>query len=64
MAETQPRGEQLRFLSAKTGTHNLDTYLENAERGSRSIGDMLGDIFDSSGNFDETNFEFQFDKIG
>ena len=61
MAETQPRGEQLRFLSAKTGTHNLDTYLENAERGSRSIGDMLGDIFDSSGNFDETNFEFQFD---
>jgi hypothetical protein len=61
MAETQPRGEQLRFLSSKTGTHNLDTYLESAERGSKSIGDMLGDIFDSSGVFDATNFEFQFD---
>ena len=62
MAETQPRGEQLRFLSSKTGTHNLDTYLEAAERGTRSIGDMLGDIFDSSGVFDATNFEFQFDS--
>jgi len=61
MAETQPRGEQLRFLSSKTGTHNLDTYLESAERGTKSIGDMLGDIFDSSGVFDATNFEFQFD---
>ncbi len=61
MAETQPRGEQLRFLSTKTGEHNLDTYLENAERGSKTIGDMLGDIFDSSGVFDATNFEFQFD---
>jgi len=61
MAETQPRGEQLRFLSTKTGTHNLDTYLESAERGTKSIGDMLGDIFDSSGVFDATNFEFQFD---
>jgi hypothetical protein len=61
MAETQPRGEQLRFLSSKTGSHNLDTYLESAERGSRSIGDMLGDIFDSSGNFDPTNFTFRYD---
>lgn len=61
MSETQPRGEQLRFLSSKTGTHNLDTYLESAERGTKSIGDMLGDIFDSSGVFDATNFEFQFD---
>ena len=61
MAETQPRGEQLRFLSTKTGAHNLDTYLESAERGSRSIGDMLGDIFDSSGNFDSTNFTFRYD---
>ena len=61
MSETQPRGEQLRFLSSKTGTHNLDTYLESAERGSKTIGDMLGDIFDSSGVFDATNFEFQFD---
>ena len=62
MAETQPRGEQLRFLSTKTGTHNLDTYLENAERGSRTIGDMLGDIFDSSGAFDSTNFTFRYNS--
>ena len=61
MAETQPRGEQLRFLSSKTGDHNLDTYLESAERGSRSIGDMLGDIFDSSGTFDSSNFTFKYD---
>ena len=37
MAETQHRGEQLRFLSTKTGEHNVDTYLENAERGSKTI---------------------------
>ena len=62
MAETQPRGEQLRFLSTKTGAHNLDTYLENAERGSRTIGDMLGDIFDSSCDFDSTNFTFRYNS--
>ena len=27
MAETKPIGEQLRFLSAKTGDHELDAYL-------------------------------------
>ena len=32
MAETKPIGEQLRFLSAKTGDHELDAYLESSPR--------------------------------
>ena len=33
MAETKPTGEQIRFRSANTGDHVLDTYLESAEIG-------------------------------
>lgn len=63
MAETQPTGEQIRFRSANTGDHVLDTYLESAEIGGRSLTDLLDDLFDPSNNgaFRTSNFEFQFD---
>jgi|GEM_PF-1999743 len=48
MAQTRPTGEQLRFLSAKTGEHILDAYMENVEQGSRTLGDMIQDLWDSS----------------
>ena len=46
MAETRPAGEQLRFLSANTGEHVLDTYMEAAEIGGRALSDLLDDLFD------------------
>jgi len=57
MAITRPTSEQLRFVSSKTGEHILDTYMENAELGDRTIAQMLGDIFNAStGIFDPTIF--------
>lgn len=51
MAETKPIGEQLRFLSAKTGDHELDAYLEACEIGSRPVYDLLEEIFsDTTGH--------------
>ena len=63
MAATQPTGEQIRFRSANTGDHVLDTYLESAEIGGRNLADLLDDLFDPSNNgaFRTSNFEFQFD---
>ena len=62
MAITTPKGEQIQFVSAKTGTHNLDTYLEAAEVGNRQLHDLLDDMFDSStGVFKADNFQFRFD---
>lgn len=47
---TRPRLEQIRFTSSKTGSHNIDTYLESAEIGSRTIASLLSDLFDASAN--------------
>lgn len=60
MAETRPTGEQLRFVSAATGEHILDTYLEAAEKGGRTVPDILADIFDSTtGLFRADIFDFR-----
>jgi hypothetical protein len=48
---TRPTGEQVRFRSAVTGDHILDVYLEAAEKGGRTLPDLLDDLFDSSGLF-------------
>ena len=61
MAETRPIGEQLRFLSSKTGEHILDDYLEASEKGTRTLSDMLDDLFDSSGVFQSSLFQFRED---
>lgn len=64
MAETRPRGEQLRFLSSKTGTHILDDYLEAVELGGRVLSDILSDLFDaSSGEFRADLWEFRSDPV-
>lgn len=59
MAETRPASEQIRFVSSKTGEHNLDTYMENTEKGTRQLSDMIGDLFDSSGNYKTTVFQLR-----
>ncbi len=61
MAQTLPTGEQIRFRSAKSGEHILDTYMESVEKGTRPLYDLIGDLFDDSGVFRVANFEFRFD---
>jgi hypothetical protein len=61
MAETRPTGEQLRFVSSKTGPHILDDYLEAVEQGTKTLPDMIAELFDTSGTFRVDNFEFRED---
>ena len=58
---TRPRLEQIRFTSSKTGTHNIDTYLESAEIGDRTLASLLADLFDenSNGDFRSDIFDFR-----
>jgi hypothetical protein len=60
MSRTRPTGEQIRFLSQYTGDHILDDYMEAAEKGGRTLPDMLADIFDAStGVFRGDIFQFR-----
>ena len=59
MPETRPVSDQIRFKSSQTGEHNLDTYLEAAEKGGRTVAALLDDIFDSNGNVDAGFVSFQ-----
>ena len=59
MTETRPTADQIRFISAATGEHDLDAYLESAERGSKTIGEQLEQIFDNQGDFKSDLFEFR-----
>lgn len=61
MAITRPSGEQLRFESTNTGSHVLDTYLEQAEIGGRSLADLFGELFDTAGTLDPNIFQFRVD---
>ena len=66
MPQTRPRLEQLDFKSSKTGTHNIDTYLEAAEIGNRTLAQLMGDLFDANGNFAPETIlpEFRIDQTG
>ena len=66
MAQTRPRLEQIVFKSAKTGAHNIDTYLEAAEFGNRTLAQLMGDLFDANGNFAPEDIvpEFRIDQTG
>jgi len=59
MAFTRPTADQLVFRSSNNGIQNLDAYLEATELGGRTLGDLLSDIFDASGNFATSAFEFR-----
>lgn len=53
MALTRPVGEQLRFESSKTGSHIIDTYLEAAEMGGRTLASLLEQLFNpTTGNIE------------
>lgn len=59
MAITRPTADQLTFRSSANGVQNLDYYLEAAERGGRTLGDLLSDLFDTSGQFANDAFQFR-----
>lgn len=60
MTETRPTGEQLRFVSSQTGEHILDDYMEAAEKGGRTLSDLLADVFDdTTGLFRADLFQFR-----
>lgn len=61
MGITRPTGDQLAYNSSSNGVQVLDTYLETAELGGRSIGDLLADLFDSTGVFRSSLFQFRED---
>lgn len=61
MAITRPTGDQLRFNSSVNGEIILDAYLESAEMGGRTLGDLMADIFDSSGEYRSDLFQFRED---
>ena len=58
MARTRVPSEQLTFRSENTGTHLLDTYLEDAEMGGLTLATLLNKLFDEATG-DVTAFEFQ-----
>jgi len=58
MARTRVPSEQLQFRSELTGSHLLDTYLEDAEYGSLTLAQLLGKIFNDSGDIDLINFQY------
>ena len=59
MSITRPRGEQIVFSSSKTGEHSLDTYLEGCEKGTKTIGDLLDQIFSDDGQFSSDIYQFR-----
>lgn len=63
MARTRVPSEQLQFRSANTGDHILDNYLEDAEKGGKTLAELLGAIFNEvTGNIDA--FEFRYANNG
>jgi chemotaxis protein histidine kinase CheA len=59
MARTRVPSEQLNFRSANTGTHLLDTYLEDAEKGGLTLAQLMGKLFDdATGNIDTFDFRY------
>jgi len=59
MARTRVPSEQLQFRSVNTGSHLLDTYLEDAEMGGLTLATLMGKLFDeATGDID--TFEFRY----
>jgi len=58
MARTRVPSEQLQFRSEVTGSHLLDTYLEEAEKGGFTLAELLGKVFNDTGDIDIIQFEY------
>ena len=58
MARTRVPSEQLQFRSELTGSHLLDTYLEEAEKGGVTLADLMAKVFDDNGDIDIIEFSY------
>jgi hypothetical protein len=58
---TRPNAEQVKFTSAKTGEHILDAYMEAAERGTKTLSELIDQLFDNDGNVDISVIQFRID---
>lgn len=47
---TKPRAGQIKFESPNTGEHSLDEYLGNAERGGKTLDEMMDEVFEVDGS--------------
>lgn len=54
---TRIGSDQARFISQNTGSHILDQYLEDAERGGKPLADLMALIFTEEGNVSSTPFQ-------
>lgn len=60
MARTRVPSEQLQFRSQNTGSHLLDTYLEDAEMGGLTLPALMGKLFDeATGDIDAFEFRYK-----
>ncbi len=59
MADTKPTTSQIRFTSSKTGEHDFDQYMEDVERGTKTLSDLMDAIFDANGEVSPTFIEFR-----
>lgn len=64
MVETLPKTDQIRFVSSKTGSHSLDTYLESVEQGTATLADMITLLFDNTGAIRTDLFQFRIKDEG
>lgn len=47
---TRPDTDQIKFTSSKTGNHILEEYLEDAEKGTKTLGELLDLLFNEDGS--------------
>tara|TARA_R110000764_G_scaffold218810_1_gene306335 strand:+ start:198 stop:716 length:519 start_codon:yes stop_codon:yes gene_type:complete len=59
MARTFVPSEQLNFRSAATGTHLLDQYLEDCEKGGNTLPILLDNLFTASGGLNPSALDFR-----
>ena len=59
MARTFVPSEQLNFRSAATGTHLLDKYLEDCEKGGFTVPVLLDNLFTASGGLNPNALVFR-----
>ena len=56
---TRPTADQINFRSSQTGDSQLDAYLEAAEKGGRSLADLVSDLWGEDGNLDQDTLELR-----
>jgi hypothetical protein len=59
MTQTRPKATQIKFQSARTGDHILDTYMEACEKGDKILPELLDQLYTEEGRINPDAFEFR-----